>query len=81
VIVEFDGGFCISYPAEGQSLFKIGTQPLPVAALYKVWIFGYWLVGIRGSNSSSLVNICILREESLRPTDPSYREIIPSVWY
>ena len=38
-------------------MFMIGTQPIPVAALFKAWVCGHWLVGIEGTNSSSLVNV------------------------
>jgi len=67
-------------------LLKIfSIQTIPVAVLSKAWVCGRSSAGIAGSNPaggmdiSSLVNVVLCRQTSLRRADHSSRGDLPSV--
>ena len=60
-------------------------MPMPVAQRFKAKVCSPSLDGTAGSNPAGSVDIClsqvfcVVRYRSLRRTNPSYREVLPSV--
>ena len=60
-------------------------MPIPVAERSKAWVCGRSLVGIAGSNPAGGMDVClvwlfgVVRERSLRRTDPSSRGVLPNL--
>ena len=61
------------------------TQPIPVAARSKAWVYGRSLAGIAGSNTAEGMAVSLLRVfrvvwyGSLQLADPSSRGDLPSL--
>ena len=77
----------ICFPNRDSNVSKLLYKllPIPVAARSKAWVCGRSLVGIVGSNPGGCMDVCLLwvscvvRKRSLRRTDHSSREVLPTV--
>ena len=84
-LTELDGAF-IGCSETGRNIsFLVYNPPIPLATFSKIWFCGRLVTGIAVSNLGSmkvrllLGFVCVVKQWSLRRTDPSSREILPYV--